>query len=286
MHKMSLATSLILLTIAGLLTSCASTDPAAFQAAHQKKILLLGEVHDNPDGHRQRFEDLQKLVRAGWRPAIAMEQFDRENQAQLSLAQAECKDADCIIGKVGGKRWEWPYYRPVIQLALDYQLPLLAANLSRTDAARIMRESYAAVLDAVTIQTYQLDRDLPLALVEGQRAAMETGHCGKMPAEMVPGMVRAQVARDVWMAKVLAEHTSTGVVLLAGNGHVRRDLGVPHWLAIRQLPDTQVHGYVEAVSDGSKQSTPDNSYDVTHIVPPHARPDPCKTITEPQKTSS
>jgi len=281
--------------MAGLLASCSSTNPAAFQATHEQKILLLGEIHDNPGGHRQRFEYLQKLVRAGWRPAIAMEQFDRENQAQLSQAQADCKDADCVINKVSGKRWEWPYYRPVIQLALDYHLPLLAANLSRTDAARVMRESYAAALDTATIQAYRLDRDLPAALVERQRAAMESGHCGKMPAEKVPGMVRAQVARDVWMAKVLAEHASTGVVLLAGNGHVRRDLGVPHWLAIRQLSGTQVHGYVEAVSDStdssvssatSKQTTQEKNYDVTHVVPPHARPDPCKTITEPQETST
>ena len=35
------------------------------------QVLLLGEVHDNARGHRMRFEELQRRVAAGWRPAIA-----------------------------------------------------------------------------------------------------------------------------------------------------------------------------------------------------------------------
>lgn len=252
-------------------------------------ILLLGEVHDNPDGHQQRFDALQKRVVAGWRPAIAMEQFDRENQSQLSQqlsqAQAECKDADCIISKVGGKRWEWPLYRPVIQLALDYKLPLLAANLSRSDAGKLMREGYAAVLDTATIQAYRLDQPLPAAIIDGQRHAMEAGHCGKMPDDIVPGMVRAQVARDVWMAKVITDHAATGkgVVLLAGNGHVRNDLGVPQWLPANLRGRMQSHGYLEADDNASPSVSASKQYDITHVIQPHVRPDPCKTITAPMQ---
>jgi uncharacterized iron-regulated protein len=43
-------------------------------------VLLLGEVHDNAQGHKLRYELLRQRVEAGWRPAIVMEQFDRENQ--------------------------------------------------------------------------------------------------------------------------------------------------------------------------------------------------------------
>ena len=48
---------------------------------------------------------------------------------------------------------------------------------------------------------------------------------------MWPLMARAQFARDAVMARALAAHAERGVVLLAGNGHVRRDIGVPRWLA-------------------------------------------------------
>jgi uncharacterized iron-regulated protein len=48
---------------------------------HAPKILLLGEVHDNPDGHQQRYEFLLRLIESGRRPVLVMEQFDRENQS-------------------------------------------------------------------------------------------------------------------------------------------------------------------------------------------------------------
>ncbi|MFZ6657793.1 ChaN family lipoprotein [Undibacterium sp. TJN19] len=247
------------------------------------KILLLGEVHDNPDGHKQRFEALQKMVQDGWRPAIAMEQFDRETQAALSKAQAECADADCVINAAGGKRWEWPYYRPVIALALQYKLPLLAANVSRSDASQVMREGFKSVLDKASITTYRLDQALPQDLISGQQQAIETGHCGKIPAAMVQSMVNAQVVRDVWMAKILADHASRGVVLLAGNGHVRRDLGVPRWLSASELAGTQVHGYIEPESVQA-EATASKIYDATHVIPPHARIDPCEAIKPPAPT--
>ena len=274
MHKITLLTGLV---AASLLSACATQ---AEKPVSGSKILLLGEVHDNPDGHAHRYADLQKMVVAGWRPAIAMEQFDRENQAELTQAQAACTDANCIISKVGNKRWEWPHYRPVIQLAIDYKLPLLAANLSRSDAARVMREGYAAVLDKNTITSYKLDQALPTVVVNGQRAAMESGHCGKMPDNIVPSMVRAQVARDVWMAKVVTDNADRGVVLLAGNGHVRRDLGVPVWLPANQQASLQIHGYVEADDSKSGDAT---LYDVSHVVKTHTRPDPCLSIPAPKK---
>lgn len=273
MRKLTLLAGL---ATASLLSACATQ---AEKPVSGSKILLLGEVHDNPDGHAHRYADLQKLVVAGWRPAIAMEQFDRENQAELTQAQATCTDADCIISKLGNKRWEWPHYRSVIQLAIDYKLPLLAANLSRSDAARVMREGYAAVLDKNTITSYKLDQPLPTVVVDGQRAAMESGHCGKMPDNIVPSMVRAQVARDVWMAKVVTDNADRGVVLLAGNGHVRRDLGVPLWLSANQQASLQIHGYVEADDSKSGGAT---LYDVSHVVKTHTRPDPCLSIPAPK----
>ena len=265
-----------LLTTAILMTACAN-QPELSANSHTNTIILLGEVHDNPDGHRSRFEDLQKMVESGWRPAIAMEQFDRENQAILSKAQTECADAECIISKVGGKRWQWSYYQPAMQLALRYQLPLLAANVSRSDAARVMRDGFASVLDAQTINTFKLNKPLPIDLADAQRQEINIGHCGKLPADMAEGMVNAQVVRDVWMAKVLSENAKTGVVLLAGNGHVRRDLGVPRWLPEDITRQTQIHGYIEPATDADASKSA-RLYDFTHIVTAHIRPDPCKSF--------
>lgn len=129
------------LLVCALLAAC-STLPNK----QPPKMLLLGEVHDNPAGHRHRYEYLRGLVDTGWRPSIVMEQFDRERADDLRSAMQDCSDADCVIAKAGVKRWDWPLYRPVIDLALQHQLTVLAGNVSRADAARVTRKGLAAAI--------------------------------------------------------------------------------------------------------------------------------------------
>ena len=260
------------LAAALVLAACAApAGPTRGLDALAPRVLLLGEVHDNPDGHARRYAWLEARVDAGWRPTIAMEQFDRDRQVDLDRALAECADAACVIRRAEpeGQRWEWPLYAPVIELALARKLPLRAANLSRADASRVVREGYRAALDDATIASFGLDRPLARDLADGQRRAIDEGHCQQLPASIAEGMVRAQVARDVWMAKVVAAEAGRGdgVVLLAGNGHVRRDLGVPRWLEGTAGARAFSVGFVEEPAEGT--------FDERVAIVPHPRVDPC-----------
>jgi len=265
--------SLVAAALAALLAACASTQPQLERQLAQRSVLLLGEVHDNPVGHRMRQELLQQRVDAGWRPTIAMEQFDRERQADLDRALRTCGDADCVIAAASSAKagWDWPQYRPTIEMALRHRLPIVAANVSRADAARVVRAGYAGVIDESLVSALSLEGPLPEDLERGQREEIDAGHCGQLPAQMLPGMVRAQVARDAWMAKVLREHAAQGVVLLAGNGHVRRDLGVPRWLVGVAPESVASVGFVE-------EPPKPGQFDFSVVLPAHARPDPCASI--------
>jgi uncharacterized iron-regulated protein len=91
-------------------------------------------------------------------------------------------------------------------------------------------------------------------------------------------MVNAQVARDVWMAKTIRENASHGLILLAGNGHVRKDIGVYHWLSGAERSRTQVIAYTEDESDAV--SVPEALvYDRTIRIEPFERNDPCEALT-------
>src|SRR5262249_20557464 len=81
---------------AGFVASVAACAGRPGGAAHipDAPVLLLGEVHDNPDGHARRTALLAQRIERGWRPAIAMEQFDRERQEDLDRALSVCGDAD------------------------------------------------------------------------------------------------------------------------------------------------------------------------------------------------
>lgn len=261
----TIRTAAFALLACAVLAGCATPLPTPWT---ERPVLLLGEVHDNAAGLAKRGEVIERRITAGWRPAIAMEQFDRERQADLDAAMARCTQADCVIAAAAppASRWDWPHYTPVIDLALRHRLPLLAANVSRADAVRIVREGYAAALAPALVERYRLNAPLPADLLAAQASEIDEGHCGKLPKAMLPGMVRAQVARDVWMAEVVRAHAARGVVLLAGNGHVRRDIGVPRWLG--GLDGVASIGFVESTAGAG-------SFDAELVIPKHERPDPC-----------
>ncbi len=251
--------------------------PACAHHAHDDgpasvAVLLLGEQHDNGEGHRLRAEALRTRLEAGWRPAIAMEQFDREQQPALDAAMRECGDADCVIARVvpAKSSWHWPFYKPVIALAMRYKLPLLAANLSRADAGKVIQDGMASALDAGTIRRYGLDKPLPVAVLSAQVAEVRSGHCGMLPEEMLEPMARAQIARDVTMAETLRTHAANGAVLIAGNGHVRRDIAVPYWLHRQGLSTLSV-GYVEQIAAPGE-------FDEAHRIAAVERADPCAAL--------
>ncbi len=240
--------------------------------AQQQPVWLMGEVHDNSDGHDYRLRDLQHALHARWRPAILMEQFDVERQAELTRAWQTCADAQCVIDAASGPGWDWVLYEPLIQMALDARLPLVAANVSREQLMRVMKEGFEAVFDQDTIEAYGLDQPYEGQWLEQQRTAMREGHCNLLPEKMIDPMVNAQAARDVMFAKLIAQYADQGVVLIAGNGHVRKDLGVYVWLEPELRGNTTIYGYVEA---GAASTT---NYDRVRLVPPQSRADPCEVF--------
>ncbi len=246
--------------------------PASTVATPQ--VLLLGEVHDSADGHAARLAVLKERIEAGWRPTIAMEQFDLEFQAGLDAAMRDCQDADCVIAKATPPKssWHWDYYKPVITLALEFKLPVVAANLSRTQAAKIVRGDFGDALPPALIAEYRLDA-LPADVLAAQAQEVRDSHCGALPEAMVTPMAKSQIARDVVMAETLRAHAAGGVVLIAGNGHVRGDIAVPYWLR-RDGLNPQTVGFLEPTGDA-------RPYDQVRRIPQTQRPDPCAGFKPP-----
>jgi uncharacterized iron-regulated protein len=221
---------------------------------------------------------LRQLLANEARPAIAFEQFDQEHQRDIERARRQRpKDADYLIAQAGGDpAWNWNYYRPFVALALEYDLPIVAANLSRNGAMQVALHGWSVLFDARTREKLRLDA-LPANLRRKQEEAIAAGHCNLLPAKMVPAQARAQMARDIIIAQSIRPYVDRGVVLLAGNGHVRRDIGVPFWLAADVARDAVSIGILER-NDGSSSETT-AAFDIYLITQPATRPDPCKGLT-------
>jgi uncharacterized iron-regulated protein len=249
------------------------------QRLHGNAVILLGEVHDNAEQHALRLGALRRAFAAGWRPAIAMEQFDREHQADIARARRE-KPADAQhvialaapVGTRPGSGWNWDLYRPFVALALEYDVPLIAANLSNGDTSRIVKGGYTAVFDAAAIADLGLAQPIAADWQAAHESAIDAGHCHALPPAVWPRMARAQLARDAVMAEALRSHAGPdGVVLLAGNGHVRRDIGVPRWLGAAWQDRLFAVGYLETDDD----ATPTSIFDAVVRTAPTPRADPC-----------
>jgi uncharacterized iron-regulated protein len=85
------------------------------------------------------------------------------------------------------------------------------------------------------------------------------------------------MARDIVMARAIRPHLERGVVLLAGNGHVRRDIGVPFWLTAAARRNTISVGVLERDDDGpAAESAAD--FDAYVITDRADRADPCRDL--------
>jgi len=133
---------------------------------------------------------------------------------------------------------------------------------------------------AATVAALGLDRTIDAAWQAGQESEIDAGHCHALPAEVWPRMARAQYARDAFMAHMLRERASRGAVLLAGNGHARRDFGVPRWLALDPARVLSV-GFLETDS-----VMPASAFDAVVRAPPAARDDPCARFAPPARSPS
>jgi uncharacterized iron-regulated protein len=234
-----------------------------FVRAASAQHLILGETHDNPDQHELQRRVLEALP--GPR-ALAMEQFDSEYQAAIDAAQAKGADAEAIAdaGRFDRKGWDWPLYKPLVEFALEHRWPIIAANLSRAAARRIVRDPSSSGLPPAPALAKALERDIA------------DSHCGKPPPpKVLAGMVEAQRARDAHMASVLKGRT----VLIAGSGHARRDRGVPLYLPGADIVSI---GFMEV--DADRQSPGDYldglfspaSFDYLWFTARAEREDPCR----------
>ena len=250
---------------AGCSTPAAPPQPLRFS----QPVVLLGEVPDNAAQHALRLDAFRAWLESGARPALALEQFDRDKQPLIDRLRAQTPkpDADALIAAAGGRGWLWQHYRPFITLALEHGLPIVAANVPRDEARQVMRGGLAAA---------GFRAEVPPAVLKTQAEGIEASHCGMLDAATAERMALAQVARDQFMAQVLQAHAERGVVLLAGNGHVRTDLGAPLWLPDAVRARSEAIGVLEEGDAGT-------AYDRRVYTAVQDRPDPCEGMRAPKR---
>ena len=275
MNIASRAGALALLPL--LLAACASsTPPPTSSARSEPTFVLLGELHDNPDHHRARADQLRRLIAQEPRTAVVFEQFSRGEDGAVAQARKTTPgDVNAVIdaAKFDRKSWRWPLHQPLFDAALQSGADVRGGNLDRDQIRKIVREGDAAwPADLLALRARTPWSDTQQGTL---RQDIQDGHCGAMPEAMLPGIVQAQRARDAAMAQAMLAAREAGakrVVLIAGNGHVRRDVAVPVYLQAAGVPASDIDA-VAYLEPGS--ATPAGGYDRVERATAPSREDPC-----------
>ena len=229
--------------------------PELIEALNSSRFVLLGEKHDNPDHHRLQQNILRYLIANDRVASVSFEMMDSDFDDRLStLGERQFASLTQLKDYLqwDDEGWNWSYYGALVAETQAAGIDVRSANISRTQ----MSEVYAQPLDPTVANV--MDEEA----IEQLNIEIDESHCNLLPASQFPAMVRVQQARDHAMASSLstANNPDRINVLIAGNYHVRQDLGVPNYLlALR--PDIQRTEILSlAILEVSPESDNPNEY--------------------------
>jgi uncharacterized iron-regulated protein len=258
-----------------------STDPraqgieAVLGDARDADVVLLGEIHDNPDHHRVQAEMVAALKPA----ALVFEMVPEGLAAAANDARSAGADRASLARALDWRARGWPdfaLYAPIFEAA-----PGAVVYGGGREAAdvRAASERGAAAAFGPEAARYGLETLLPADETRAREAEMAAAHCGMLPEAALPGMVEVQRFRDAALAETALRalrEQGPPVVVIAGNGHVDAARGAP---AALRLADSDVR--IFALGQGETgQHDDDARFDAVLVSPPAARDDPCAAFAD------
>jgi uncharacterized iron-regulated protein len=236
--------------------------PAAAQ-----DVLILGEVHDNPAHHVTQAARVAEFEPA----ALVFEMLTPEQAADITPDTRD--DMGALSETLNWAESGWPdfaMYYPIFAAAPDAKI---YGALVPRDAARAAFETGLAKSFSGNPEFYGLTDPLPDAQQQEREAMQMAAHCDALPEDLLPAMVDIQRLRDAELARATRtamQETGGPVAVITGNGHARRDWGVPAYLE-RVAPDLDLH----VVGQSEDGRALDGVFDEVVTTDPRDRPDPC-----------
>ncbi|MBK5205051.1 MAG: ChaN family lipoprotein [Polaromonas sp.] len=195
-----------------------SATAARLDALLPADVLLIGEQHNAAEHQQLEQQVIALLAARGLLAAVALEMAEAGvSTATLQPSSTEMQTRQAL--KWDNKGWPWAAYGPAVMTAVRAGVPVLGANLPRSQHRDSMNDS-------------QLDSQLPGPTLKIQQQRIRGSHCDLLPESQLAPMTRIQIAKDITMANMLSQSALPGkvVVLLTGSGHADRTLGVPQHL--------------------------------------------------------
>lgn len=239
-----------------------TTLSAIVDGAMGDEVLLVGEEHDDMVGHAFQTLLLNEVVRrigsgsgAGRTVVLSLEMFERDVQYVLDEYMAG------LITEAHFLRSSRPWdhyearYRPLVEHARAFELPVVAANAPRRYVNRVTNEGpgslgalserarsflpplpYPGPSDRYRAQWDALMTEAMLGIASEEEADREAEEeAPPARAELNPNAIHSQALWDAAMGHAVTEalvrHVGGFVVHMAGSFHVEKGTGIPERIA-------------------------------------------------------
>lgn len=211
------------------------------QALREADIILVGEWHGHPGTHLMQAQLFAQLYNLNSNMALSMEQFTRDKQHVVN---------QYLAGEIGERTLikegnAWPNYssdyRPLVELAKQHQLDVIAANAPKS-IVRCIGKNGAEYLERLpNVERQWVAESLTLTNDAYQKQFIASMHHGD--EAKTQRQFAAQTAWDDTMAEsmvnYLALHPTKQIIHVAGRFHVAEGLGTASRITARN-PDLKV----------------------------------------------
>lgn len=198
----------------------------------EARVIYVGEQHDSARSHAMEYLLMRLLVSRDSHSAVGMEMFQTPFQGALDDWVDGQLDEEALRRETEwDSRWghDFSVFRPMLEFARSRRIPVYALNAPRELARAIAETGVEGLSDELRAQLPEMDmndrshHDMVVAAMREHEGVDD---------EALERMYQAQVLWDETMAARVAEimtgpNPPSHLLVMAGDMHVRRGLGIP-----------------------------------------------------------
>ncbi len=205
------------------------------ESLNDKKVIYVGEAHDNFAHHINQLKVIRALYNKGKKVSIGMEMFQKPYQSALDdYINSKIDEREFLKRSEYFKRWGFDYnlYKPILDFARENNIPVVALNIPKEIIKKITKGGF---LSLDKNDTKHLPKKIDFSNKEYKTYLKNffnsSMHKEKTKDKNVDFIYQSQIVWDESMAEGVSEFLSKNpdyvMVVIAGNGHLQSGFGIP-----------------------------------------------------------
>tara|TARA_B110001452_G_scaffold34208_1_gene26394 strand:- start:894 stop:1760 length:867 start_codon:yes stop_codon:yes gene_type:complete len=200
--------------------------------AKSADIVLFGEYHDNPISHWLELE-LAKDLLSKYEIVIGAEMLEADDQKLLDnflKGDINLSNFDSIANLWSNFETD---YLPIIKLAIENNIPVIATNIPRKYSRKVYREGGFSALDSISNEEKKYIAPLPILF--DPELPQYKNMLDMMGGHEMTDIVKAQAIKDATMAYFIQKNINENSIFFHINGAYHSDFKEGIYWYLKQL---------------------------------------------------